>query len=190
MVLELPVGSAAWRWRGGNPRQATRGWMEIERTNCLPHAGVNGTLMTLKRPSANTTACLTIGESRQPRENRRGLNPKKFGVERETGLEPATPCLEGRYLLFHRSQGAKPLKSWDSRVSTLYSQNMAGASAFCRLTIPCHGAVLTILLIVPSATQLVFFLQSLTKSIRMHCWRRFIGIDISNKWLEHIVKSE
>ena len=24
-------------------------------------------------------------------------NPEIFGLERETGLEPATPCLEGRY---------------------------------------------------------------------------------------------
>ena len=29
-----------------------------------------------------------------------GTNPEFMGMERETGLEPATPCLEGRYLLF------------------------------------------------------------------------------------------
>jgi hypothetical protein len=32
-----------------------------------------------------------------------------WGLERETGLEPAAPCLEGRHLHFHRSQAAKSL---------------------------------------------------------------------------------
>ena len=56
-----------------------------------------------------------------------GRNPKFSGLERETGLEPATPCLEGRYLLFHRSHAAKPLKLSASRVTQLYDSNEASA---------------------------------------------------------------
>ena len=37
------------------------------------------------------------GDTLPTRYTQQGSNPEKFGVERETGLEPATPCLEGRY---------------------------------------------------------------------------------------------
>ena len=37
---------------------------------------------------------------RAARQGEVGTNPEFMGLERETGLEPATPCLEGRYLFF------------------------------------------------------------------------------------------
>jgi hypothetical protein len=47
--------------------------------------------------------------------------------EWETGLEPATACREGRYLLFHCSHAATPLKMGTSRVGRLYGINQADA---------------------------------------------------------------
>ena len=57
--------------------------------------------------------------------NRREVLPKACSLERETGLEPATACLEGRYSLFHRSHAAKPLKIGASRATQLYDINEA-----------------------------------------------------------------
>jgi hypothetical protein len=59
----------------------------------------------------------------------RAQSQEYSGLERETGLEPATPCLEGRCFLFHRSYAAKPLKMRSSRVSGLYDVYEADARA-------------------------------------------------------------
>jgi len=57
---------------------------------------------------------------------RRAQTLNYSGLERETGLEPATACLEGRYLLFHRLHVTKPLKIGASRVRILYAISVSG----------------------------------------------------------------
>src|SRR5215813_5496193 len=54
------------------------------------------------------------------RQDGKSRNPS--GLERETGLEPATPCLEGRYLHFHRLEAANPFESSTSHRSTSYGR--------------------------------------------------------------------
>src|SRR5262249_52853896 len=59
-----------------------------------------------------------------------GTNPEFMGLERETGLEPATVCLEGRYLHFHRLEAANPVQSSTSHRSTLYGRKLGGCRRF------------------------------------------------------------
>ena len=78
-------------------------------------------LRAARGSKVGVTPCLRRGvEGAQTLEN--------SDPERETGLEPATPCLEGRYVLFHRSAAAKPDKFGTSRATQLYGGNGAVAT--------------------------------------------------------------
>ena len=59
-----------------------------------------------------------------------GINPEFMEMERETGLEPATPCLEGRYSHFHRLEAANPFHSSTSHRSTLYGVKYGSCQGF------------------------------------------------------------
>ena len=72
-----------------------------------------------------------------------GTNPEFKGMERETGREPATPCLEGRYLHFHCPQAAKPLQSSISHRSTLYGRKHGSCQGFRRSPATACAHILT-----------------------------------------------
>jgi hypothetical protein len=69
---------------------------------------------------------------RHPASSRleRGTNPEFMGMERETGLEPATACLEGRHLHLHRLEAANPLESSTSHHSTVYGRKHGSCQGF------------------------------------------------------------
>src|SRR5260370_13992852 len=65
-----------------------------------------------------------------PSENVKCVQTRNFSwVERETGLEPATACLEDKYFLFHRLLAARPYKFGTPRASTLYGGRGAIANS-------------------------------------------------------------
>ena len=55
-------------------------------------------------------------------------NPRD--LERETGLEPATPCLEGRHLHFHCLEAANHFEFSTSHRSTLYGRKHGSCQEF------------------------------------------------------------
>src|SRR5258708_38877835 len=77
------------------------------------------------RAKKSVTPCLRRSFNRAQTQN-------SCGLERETGLEPAAPCLEGRYLHFHRLEAANPFESSTSHRSTVYGRKHGSCQSFLR----------------------------------------------------------
>ena len=69
---------------------------------------------------------------RQPAFSRveQGTNPEFMGLERETGREPATACLEGRHVHFHRLEAANSFEFSTSHRSTVYGVKYGSCQGF------------------------------------------------------------
>src|SRR5262249_55212306 len=59
-----------------------------------------------------------------------GTNPEFMGLDRGSGLDPATVCLEGRFFHFHRLEAATPVQPSSSHRSTLYGRKHGSCQRF------------------------------------------------------------